>query len=89
MIRFVKPEEWGKVEGVIADMPWISAKERFVAFFKDPRRGSGFYEHVEKNHGCYASSATAWAVAMNSVITILNTIPDDASEAEVIAAFGL
>jgi hypothetical protein len=88
-IRFVKPQEWGTVEGAIADMPWLAAKSRFVTFFKNPARGSGLYEHVEKNHGCYASTATDWAVAMNSVIAILNTIPDDASEAEVVHAFGL
>lgn len=88
-IRFVKPEEWGKVEGAVADMPWLVAKERFIAFFKEPRNGSGLYEHVEVNHGCYAASAAAWAVAMNSVITILNTLPDGASEADVKTAFGL
>ncbi|MBA5689164.1 hypothetical protein H3H39_19150 [Duganella sp. LX47W] len=85
----MKPEEWGKVEGSVADMPWLVAKERFVGFFKDPRRGSGLFEHVEKNHGCNAANATDWAVAMNSVITILNTIPDGATEAEVMNAFGL
>ncbi len=88
-IRYVKPEEWGTVEGVIADMPWLVAKSRFVSFFKNPQRGSGLYEHVEKNHGCHASNAVDWAVAMNSVLAILNTLPDDASEADVMNAFGL
>ena len=89
MIRYVKPEEWGTVEGKLADMPWIVAKERFVSFFHNPRRGLGLYEHVEKNHGCNAWNAAPWAVAMNSVIAILNTIPDGATEADVIEACGL
>nr|WP_315222883.1 hypothetical protein [uncultured Duganella sp.] len=88
-IRFVKAEEWGKVEGAVADMPWLAAKERFIAFFKEPRHGAGLYEHVEVKHGCYAANAVAWAIAMNSVITILNTLPDGATEADVKTAFGL
>jgi hypothetical protein len=89
MIRYVKPEEWGTVEGKLADMPWIVAHERFVSFFQDTRRAQGLYEQVEKSHGCNASNAASWAVAMNSVIAILNTIPDGATEADVIKAFGL
>lgn len=88
-IRFVKPDEWGTVEGGIADMPWLVAHERFVSFFEDKRRARGLYEHVEEKHGCRAWNATDWAVAMNSVITILNTLSGSASEDDVIAAFGL
>ena len=88
-IRFVKSEEWGRVEGAVANMPWLVAKERFIAFFKDTCQGSGLYEHVEVNHGCNATTAKDWEVAMNSVITILTTLPDDATEADVKTAFGL
>lgn len=88
-IRFVKPEEWGKANGAVADMPWLIAKKRFIGFFKEHRRGLGLYEHVEVNHGCNAESAAAWAMAMNSVITILNGLPDDATEDDVKTAFGL
>lgn len=88
-IRFVTPEEWGTVEGEIADMPWIVAKERFVSFFKEERKGLGAYEHVEKKYGCNALTSEEWAKAMNSVISILNEIPDSASQADVIQAFAL
>lgn len=89
MIRFVRPEEWGVNEGKIADMPWLVAKERFVSAFKDQRRGLGMYEHVEEMHGCRTRNATDWAVAMNSVIAILNTLPTNSIEEDVIEAFGL
>lgn len=88
-IRFVKQEEWGKLEGAKADMPWLLAKERFIAFFGDARHGSGQYEYVEVNYGIHAASAAEWAIAMNSVINILNTLPNNASEAAVKNAFGL
>ena len=89
MIRSVKPQEWGRVEGLVADMPWLVAEERFISFFKDPRRGSRLYEHVKEKHGCFASNATDWANATNSVIAILNTLPNGASEHDVISAFAL
>lgn len=88
-IRFVHENERGRLEGLRADMPWLVARDRFIGFFTDPQRGEALYEHVEKNHGCDAIRNDDWAVAVNSVIMILNALADDASEHQVIDAFGL
>ncbi|MCD5330670.1 hypothetical protein ACFFU8_01230 [Chromobacterium piscinae] len=89
MIRFVTQAEWGKLEGSTADMPWLVAKNRFVGFFADQRHGLGLYEQVEAKYGCRASNAKEWCAAMNSVITILNELSDDATESDVRIAFNI
>jgi hypothetical protein len=88
-IRFVRAEEWGTLEGKVQDMPWLVAKERFMTAFRDPQRGLGVYERVEEAHGCRASNAKDWAIGMNSVIHILNSLPENPTEAEVLNAFAL
>lgn len=88
-IRFVSPNEWGVLSGKTADMPWVVAKERFISAFKDRRHGEALYEHVEEMHGCRASNGDNWAVAMNSVIKILNGLPINATEEQLIQAFVL
>jgi hypothetical protein len=88
-IRFVNENERVRIEGLRNDMPWLVARDRFIGFFENEERGEGLYEYVEKNHGCSATSNTEWAIAVNSIITILNKLEDNASEFQVIEAFGL
>lgn len=88
-IRLVQASEKGRVEGLVSDMPWIAAEEKFKSFFSSGLRGSCQYEIVQENAGCRTNDAKQWANATNKIIGVLNGLNDDATEDEVMLAFDL
>lgn len=88
-IRNVSAKEWGALEGKTKNMPWLVAEYQFTSSFKDPMAASGAWDKVNQKFGCYASNADDWASGMNKVISLLNKLPESASEIDIKRAFGI
>lgn len=88
-IRPVTTEDYGQIEGDASDMPWLMAEQRFISFFSDELYAASLFTTLKKMHGCSTNNTEDWVIAMNSIIKILNDLPNKASETTVKLAFGI
>jgi hypothetical protein len=88
LIPQVVPADFGRVEGDVAGMGWILARERFQQIFTAPYEYCELWDTIQKMHGCFKQNdATTWAMGMNVIISILNSLPEGCSRDELRRAF--
>lgn len=85
----VLSKDKGRVEGIRDSMPWLLAKDRFIGYFQDAQRGSGYFEFIEEDYGLNVYDAEEWAGNWNRFISDLNGLPTMAKEEVLIQKFGL
>lgn len=85
-IPFVRPEDYGRLEGKIDEMGWILAKLEFEK--RLPGMYGSLWDAIQRKFGCYPQNdPVLWANGMNRIIDILNGLSGSASKEEFVNAF--